>query len=84
MNLITDFTAFWRAYLSSGELAKAALCILIAHGSKDLRPWANLAALWFAIQAMDEAMGVNVFNNQKAWEYSLLFLAILITWATRK
>lgn len=71
VNLITDNTQAWIAWLTMAELKAAVLCLIIAYHVHAWRLWFGAAAVWLLTQAADEATNGNIFTQQ-LWEYPLL------------
>ena len=71
-NLLPDEAA-WRAYLTTNEVLLSLLCLLMP-----VR-WLGVGlCMIFLSQAVDEAMGGNLFSNGM-WEYPLAGLLLLMS-----
>ena len=82
-NLIPDHALSWIACLTSGEMVKFALCLVVARFVPTWKAWMGAAAVWYLTQASDELMNNNLFTVQH-WEYPLLAALLLLTWALER
>jgi hypothetical protein len=82
-NLIPNDQLAWMAYLTTGEIVKALLCLAVARFVPSWKMWMGAAAVWYLTQASDEAMNNNLFTVQH-WEYPLLAALLLLTWALER
>lgn len=74
--LIPNDDTAWMVYLSTSEMAKALLCLLLSIYAPSLRMMAVAAAVWFTTQAADELFNGNLWAEQ-TWEYPLLLVLIV-------
>lgn len=78
-NLVESDRLAWILYHALNELAKAALCLLLAASVPRAKYGGWLGATWFTTQAADEVFNGNLFTDQQ-WEYPLLaILCVTIT-----
>jgi hypothetical protein len=74
--LIPNDDTAWMVYLSTSEMVKALLCLLLAAFAPSIRMVAVAAAVWFTTQAADELFNGNLWAEQ-TWEYPLLLVLIV-------
>ena len=75
--LIPNDNTAWMVYLSTSEMAKAILCLLLAAFAPPIRMVATAAAVWFTTQAADGLFNGNLWAEQ-TWEYPLLLVLIVV------
>ncbi len=75
--LIPNDDTAWMVYLSTSEMVKALLCLLLAAFAPSLRMVSTAAAVWFTTQAADELFNGNLWAEQ-TWEYPLLLVLIVV------